>query len=160
MTTLNLPQPLSMILKPGLDHMVRLEKSPTGHFCSLFNILDTFFFLFLFFFFFYFFFFIYMATASFWQGTLSNKTPTLASLSHALSSLPLFHSHHISHLCFSPSSPLATTSSAQIALAWFSQSLSASLSLSLHLCLSPSSWSATTDLSLRSLSTSIDKGFR
>ena len=152
MATLDLPQPLSMVLKPGLNHMVRLKKSQTSHFCSLFNILDTFFFNF--------YFFIYMATASFWQGTLSNKTPTLASLSHALSSLPLFHSHHISHLCLSPSSPLATTSSAQIALAWFSQSLSTSLSLSLHLCLSPLSWSATTDLSLRSLSTSIDKGFR
>ena len=37
MASLDPPQPLSMVLKPGLDHMVRLEKSQTGHFCSLFN---------------------------------------------------------------------------------------------------------------------------
>ena len=40
--------------------------------------------------------------------TLSNKTQTLTSLFHALSSLP--HSH--SHLCLSPSLMSATTSSA------------------------------------------------
>ena len=69
----------------------------------------------------------------------SLKQETLALLSQSLFELSasLSHSHYISHLCLSPSSPSATTSSAQNV---------ACLSL-WALCLFPSSPLATTDLS-------------
>ena len=58
--------------------------------------------------------------------------PSPHSLNHSLSSLPLPHSfNYISHLCLSPSS-LSQLSPDHNSL---SQSLSASLTLSLHLCL-------------------------
>ena len=58
--------------------------------------------------------------------------PSPHTLNHSLSSLPLPHSfNYISHLCLSPSS-LSQLSPDHNSL---SQSLSASLTLSLHLCL-------------------------